>query len=272
MVFVTLRSLCNSNFCNKNGGYVSLGFQCKQFYVQHDNCAMKVTTDSLMLGSWVQIPNKHLVEGDTVTELQILDIGTGTGLLALMLAQRTVECSANIDAIEIDPAASQQAFVNTKRSPWQNRIHVIHGDVKYWFTEQDKKYDLIISNPPYFQSDLLSTHLNKQIARHSVALTLTDLFNVATDQLHPRGVFALVLPENILAKCLDIAEEYEFVLRHVCKVKPTVRKNTKLVLLSFDKQYDDTSGCVQSELIIHSVDGCYSDAYKQLTRDFYLSF
>lgn len=251
---------------------MSLGFQCKQFYVQHDSCAMKVTTDSLMLGSWVQIPSEHLKKGDSATALQMLDIGTGTGLLALMLAQRTVGCSATIDAIEIDQAASQQALANVKKSPWQNRIHIIHNDVKQWFVEQDKKYGLIISNPPYFQSDLLSAQATKQLARHDVALTLADLFNVATDQLHPRGVFALVLPENILAKCLLIAEAHEFVLRRLCNVKPTPHKKTKLVLLSFEKQSTNASGCVPSELIIHGADGCYSDAYKQLTRDFYLNF
>lgn len=260
---------------------MSLGFQCKQFYIQHDKCAMKVGTDSLMLGSWVELPNlankqkPELIDKNNTCEKDVycLDIGTGSGLLALMLAQRLSPISnLVIDAIEIDENAAEQAKQNVRNSAWEPSINVVQSDVKVWSQRHKHTYDLIVSNPPYFQSDLLSTAHNRNLARHNVSLSLADLFDVATDQLHPRGEFALVLPENILAKCLHIAEVNELKVKRICHVKTTQRKPVKLVLLQFIRQEVFSGECETQELVIHDASGGYSANYMQLTQEFYLNF
>lgn len=158
-------------------------FKFKQFTIQQELCAMKVCTDSCLFGAMVA----HYIENKKVNS--ILDIGTGTGLLTLMLAQKTL---ANIDAVEINQAACLQAKQNFESSPWKNRIHLFETSVQDF--KPNKKYDFIISNPPFFENHLKSELQNKNIALHSDQLTLKELVFSVEKLLTNDGVFAVILP------------------------------------------------------------------------------
>lgn len=156
-------------------------FQFKQFRVEQDKCAMKVSTDACIQGAWTPID-------DSVKK--ILDIGTGTGLLSLMLAQRNV--SVIIDAIEIDEQAATQAKENIAASPWQDRINVIQADATtYTFSN---KYDLVICNPPFFQNSLLGPNEGRNIARHTLSLSYEDMFTIFEKCLNTDGRASIMLP------------------------------------------------------------------------------
>ncbi len=155
-------------------------FQFKQFRIQQDNCAMKVCTDSCMFGAWIPV-------ADNVQN--ILDIGAGTGLLSLMLAQKS---NAFIDAIEIDLSAFEQASENIHQSIWRDKIHIIHRDIKEF--EPKKKYDLIVCNPPFYEKDVLSEQLNERVAKHSSHLTLNELLQTVKLHISNAGQFAILLP------------------------------------------------------------------------------
>lgn len=156
-------------------------FQFKKFTVWHDQCAMKVGTDGVLLGAWA----------DTQQSLRILDVGTGTGLIALMLAQRS---EALIDAIDIDPAACLQAETNVRNSPFAERIRVFHTSLEAYQPASDLSYDLIVSNPPYFQHSLKSPDTQRTLARHTDSLSLPDLLRNGHSLLKPDGRLALILP------------------------------------------------------------------------------
>jgi len=161
-------------------------FQFKQFTIYQDRCAMKVTTDGCLFGSSIV----KEIESRRLKIESILDIGTGTGLLSLMVAQKNPNIIIN--AIEIDKDAAEQAMENVKASPWIDRINVIHADAKdFSFT---KKYDLIISNPPFYENELKSTSSEKNIAHHSEELSLSELLTIIRQNLKPEGVFSLLLP------------------------------------------------------------------------------
>ncbi len=160
-------------------------FQFKQFTVWHDKCAMKVGTDGVLLGAWVNIFNAK----------SVLDIGTGTGLIALMIAQRS---TANILAVEIDADAVNQAIENVERSPWSGNIKVQHADFKT--ATFNTKFDVIVSNPPYFSDSLLSPDTHRSTARHTSELTYHDLISRVSGILAFKGEFSLIIPADISDK------------------------------------------------------------------------
>ena len=161
-------------------------FKFKQFTVHQDKCAMKVCTDACLFGAWIvqYISTKKLATD------RVLDIGAGTGLLSLILAQKTE--AAQMDAIEIDSLAAQQAVQNFALSPWDNRLNAIEGDVKNISTAN--KYGLIISNPPFFENDLISPIKSRNVALHDASLTLSELLFVVKKNLQEDGKFAVLLP------------------------------------------------------------------------------
>ncbi|MDF3007358.1 MAG: yfiC, partial [Enterobacter kobei] len=162
------------------------GFTFKQFFVAHDRCAMKVGTDGVLLGAWSPVAGVK----------RILDIGTGSGLLALMLAQRTGD-NVLIDAVELDDAAATQARENVSESQWNTRIQVHSADIQQWVKQCTQRYDLIVSNPPYFEKGVECSSAEREQARYTTTLDHASLLACATECISEEGFFCVVLPENI---------------------------------------------------------------------------
>ena len=161
-------------------------FKFKQFTIHQNDTAMKVGTDGVLLGAWTKIKT------DTQN---ILDIGTGTGLIALMLAQKTLS-SSQIDAVELDQLAYQQAKENFKLSNWSQKLQAINQSIQEFTINTSKKYDLIISNPPFFRNSFASKNTQRQIARHTDSLSYDDLLYSVKKILLDDGIFQLSFPST----------------------------------------------------------------------------
>ena len=263
------------------GLMMSTGFRCKQFYVDHGDCAMKVGTDALLLGAWTALPASG----------SILDIGCGSGILALMLAQRTAADPAiAVDAIELDPAAAAAAAQNFRQSSWDQRIRLIKGDILTYPGSADhpsgRRYALIVSNPPFFVAALKSANEQRRQARHTDSLSFAGLLQSAALLLADQGRFSLVLPcaeaELLLAEALGTG----WVLVADCLVQTTAHKPPSRRLMTLARpavarpavQLTATPAPPVTRLLIHQTSaalpgaGAYSPAYRALLRDFYLKF
>ena len=236
---------------------MSAGFQCKKFFVAHDRCAMKVGTDGLLLGAFAPLPPAGGA---------ILDIGAGSGLISLMLAQRTAGANP-IDAVELDAAAAEQAAINVANSPWPEAIRLIKGDILTY--RSDKRYRLIVSNPPFFQQSLLPVDKKRSQARHTDSLPLDALLAKAGELLHAEGIFSFILPLAEAGAMLQQALAQGCYLAQRLVVRIKANKPVQRLLLSLSKQKQKATA---SSLIIHQADGGYSAEYKALLRDFYLKF
>lgn len=231
-------------------------FRFKQFTIKQDKTPMKVGTDSVLLGAWC--------EGTEAPK--ILDIGTGTGILALMMAQRFPD--SRITAIELNPDAYKEAAYNIKSSPWSERIQIIHQDlIKYNPTE---KFDLIIANPPFFHSDLKSPESGKATARHAAHFDAKGLAN-STRWLSPNGRLAGVYPVDIFQKFQVDMETQGFFAVRIMKVHPTPQKPAHRILFEFSAQKMRNTD-MDSIVIESEGRHAYSEKYRELTKEFYLNF
>ena len=231
-------------------------FKFKQFSVFHDRCAMKVGTDGVLLGAWAS------VDGCT----HLLDVGTGSGLIALMLAQRNRD--AFITAIEIDEDALQQAEENVKGSPFAERITVVGTRFQDFTVKSSKRFDLIVCNPPFFTRSLLPPDAGRANARHSVSLSLEELFQAAHRCLSPEGHLALILPTDRLTEMAALSEHFGFLLRRLTHVIPSPGKPVRRLLAEFSLTPGEL---VETELLMEVSRHHYSPAYIELVRDFYLN-
>jgi Predicted O-methyltransferase len=229
-------------------------FQFKQFTVWHDKCAMKVGTDGVLLGAWANTSNVN----------SVLDIGTGTGLVALMIAQR---CTADIVAIEIDKSAVSQAIENMERSPWKDKISVQYTDFKTY--DCDKKFDLIVSNPPYFSNSLLSPDTKRSIARHTNELSYHELIRGASKLLSIEGEFSMIIPSDNLDGIKEIASEFNLHLIRQTNILPKPDSAPKRVLISLS--FNKVASTEISELVIELSRHQYSKEYTSLTKEYYLN-
>lgn len=230
-------------------------FQFKQFAVWHDKCAMKVGTDGVLLGAWTSVESSE----------QILDIGTGTGLVALMLAQRS---PASVMALEIDEIAAQQALENVARSPWGNRIGVLCRDFRKFYAEKsDQKYDTIVSNPPYFANSLKCPDGQRNTARHNDDLSYEELLKGVSNLLSRNGTFTVVIPMDASDSFKSIAFLHGLYPSRqlLVKTKPGAAPKRTLISFTFEEQ-----NCQEENLLIEVSRHQYSDEYIKLTRDFYL--
>lgn len=228
-------------------------FQFKQFTIWHDKCAMKVGTDGVLLGAWVQINDSK----------RILDIGTGTGLISLQLAQRIID--SEITAIEIDEAAAEQARENITHSPWPNRIKVICCDFRDYQAED--KFDLIVSNPPYFTDALKCPDKQRRLARHTGELNHELLFHRSANLLTEQGSISIIIPSETEKNVIETAGKYKLFLFQRLRVYTKPEKPCRRVLLSFGLQEKE---CTEEELCIETVHHQYTPEYIALTKEFYL--
>ncbi len=228
-------------------------FQFKQFTVYHNACAMKVGTDGCLLGAWASAPNSKT----------ILDVGAGTGLLSLMLAQRFE--FAQIEALEIEQICAKQCAENVANSPFANRVKT-HATALQNFTTSTK-YDLIVSNPPYFKNALLPEKEQRQTARHDAELNAETLFFYTSKILANTGKICIIIPSDRCEDFLREAQKNKLFLQQKTTVKPTPQKPPKRVLLQFGF---DENALTENEIFIEKSRGVYSDDFTQLLGDFYL--
>jgi len=236
----------------------STSFAFKQFSINQDKCAMKVGTDAVLLGAWV-FPNGSKL---------ILDIGTGTGVVALMLAQKT---DAFIDAIDIDTHAFNQASQNVSESKFANQVSVIHSSLQEYSKIANKKYNLIVTNPPYFEQSLKSSDEQRSFARHADVLPFEELIEGVIKLLDPKGKFCLILPTLEAEKFRVLAQKKGLFLSKLLRVKSKINKDTdKRHLMQFE--FTPTEFSEKTIAIELDERHQYTDDYKQLTKDYYLNF
>ena len=227
-------------------------FSFKRFTVHHDRCAMKVGTDGVLLGAWADVASSE----------RLLDIGTGSGLIALMCAQRS---NSRITAIDIDGGAVEQAQINFSLSPWKDRLEVVQGDLCDF--QPSGLYDVIVSNPPYFIDSLKCPDGQRTTARHTDALTPEQLLGNAYRMLHPQGHLSLVLPYEQSSGWIRLAENYGWFLTRHTAVITRIGLEPKRSLLEFRKQ---PATCLSGSFTIELERHVYTEEYIALTKEFYL--
>jgi tRNA1Val (adenine37-N6)-methyltransferase len=232
-------------------------FEFKQFRIEQKYSAMKVGTDGVLLGAWTLVENSS----------RIFDVGTGTGLVALMLAQR---CNANIDAVEIDEKAFQEAGHNFSQSMWHNRLKVFHGDfLKHSLKDDDEKYDLIVSNPPFFVNSLKTKDPQLALAKHDINMCIEQLINKTQSLLKADGRLTLIFPYSITDQVKESARLAGFFVKRRTDVfaKPSKTPIRTLMELSLKPVFPEIN-----QLVIRDDSNQFSSSFKELTSPYYLNF
>ena len=232
-------------------------FKFKKFAVEQDRCAMKIGTDGVLLGAWTSI---------TTNPISILDIGTGTGIIALMLAQRTH--AEQIDALEIDEEAYEQAVENFENSPWSDRLFCFHAGLDEFIEEPEDEYDLIVSNPPFYSEDYKTDNKQRDLARFQDAMPFEDLIEAAAMFLSDDGIFSTIIPFKEEEQFIALAVEAELYPVKITRVKGTPTSEIKRSLLAFSR--NEISHFPVDELTIEISRHNYTPEYIALTQDFYL--
>lgn len=232
-------------------------FSFKQFSIQQDRCAMKIGTDGVLLGAWTPIENNPF---------SILDIGAGTGVIALMLAQRSN--AEQIDALEIDEEAYEQSVDNFENSPWSDRLFCFHAGLDEFVEEPEDEYDLIVSNPPFYTDDYKSENEQRDLARFADAMPFEDLIEATALLLSENGVFSVIIPFKEEESFLALAVAYELYPLKITRVKGTPTTEIKRSLLAFSR--NENTIITPGELIIETSRHQYTTEYIELTKDFYL--
>ena len=232
-------------------------FSFKQFSIQQDRCAMKIGTDGVLLGAWTPIENNPL---------SILDVGTGTGVIALMLAQRSH--AEQIDALEIDEEAYEQSVDNFENSPWSDRLFCFHAGLDEFVEEPEDEYDLIVSNPPFYTDEYKSENEQRDLARFADAMPFEDLIEAADLLLSENGIFAVIIPFKEEETFLALAAAFELYPLKITRVKGTPTTEIKRSLLAFSR--NEKIDFPIDELIIETSRHIYTSEYIELTKCFYL--
>ena len=231
-------------------------FKFKQFTIYQEQCAMKVGTDGVLLGAWTNVSMHKCV----------LDVGTGTGLLALMIAQRNAE--AIIDAIDIDRHCVVQAQENVSNSIFKNRITVKELSFQDMTVQKNKKFDLIVSNPPYFQNSLKSPHASRNLARHTDRLSFYELISEGAALLSENGIISLILPYSCKEDVLQQAATENLFAHRITHVFPLPHKPAKRLLVELGKKKQLP---IHENLVIEKSRHVYTTHFNALTKAFYLS-
>ena len=231
-------------------------FTFKQFSVNQDRCAMKIGTDGVLLGAWTPLINNPF---------NVLDIGAGTGILSLMLAQRSN--AEQIDAIEIDEDAYEQCVENFEASPWGDKLFCFHAGLDEFVDEPEDEYDLIISNPPFYTDDYKSDNTSRDLARFEDALPFEELIEAAALLLSDNGIFSVIIPFKEEERFVSMCKELDLFPLKITRVKGTPTTEIKRSLLAFCRMEQTP---LIDELIIEISRHNYTPEYIELTKEFYL--
>ena len=231
-------------------------FHFKQFSVAQDRCAMQIGTDGVLLGAWAPLHKNPE---------SILDIGTGTGIIALMLAQRSN--AEIIDALELDDNAYEQATENFEDSPWGDRLFCYHAHLYEFATEMDDTYDLITCNPPYFSESQKSPDESRNQARFEDAMPFDLLVGAAQKLLNPRGIFAVILPFSRKGEFMSLAAKANLFPTKIMNVRGQSGNDFKRVLIAFTTLETEIK---ENELTIEKSRHNYTEDYIAIVKDFYL--
>lgn len=218
---------------------------------------MKIGTDGVLLGAWTTIENNPY---------SILDIGTGTGIIALMLAQRS--SAQQIDALEIDEKAYEQATDNFENSPWSDRLFCFHAGLDEFVEEPEDKYDLIVCNPPFYTEDYKTNSEQRDLARFADAMPFEELIEAAALLLSENGIFSIIIPFKEEEKFLALSKEFDLYPMKITRVKGTPTTEIKRSLLAFSR--NENLEFTIDELVIETTRHNYTSEYIALTKDFYL--
>jgi tRNA1Val (adenine37-N6)-methyltransferase len=232
-------------------------FHFKQFSILQDKTAMKIGTDGILLGAWADCGDAN----------SILDIGAGTGILAIMMAQKS---NAEIYAVEIDEDSYNQAYVNVNNCKWKDRIHLFHSSFQDFIANSKIKFDFIISNPPYFINSLKTNSKSRNLARHNDLLSFHDLISGVNLLLSKNGRFSLILPIECSEQFLLLSKQNHLFCHRKTLVKPNLFKEAKRVLLELGRNQVETK--INTLTIETDKRHHYTNDYKKLTEDFYLYF
>lgn len=231
-------------------------FRFKEFSIDQDKCSMKIGTDGVLLGAWADVADAN----------RILDIGTGTGVIAIMMTQRNQ--TAMVSGVEVDEDSGLQAHRNMKASPWKDRLKLELLPIQEFARNSTETFDLIVCNPPFFSGGTLSYNQDRNSVRHTVKLPNGDLLRATKKLLAPSGKFCLILPFIEGLRFIEMAETYKFHCTKMVEVKPKINKPIERLLLQFELAPAELQ---KSELVIqHEVRNDYTKDYKDLTKDFYL--
>lgn len=231
-------------------------FKFKQFSINQDRCAMKIGTDGVLLGAWAGVENNPS---------SILDIGSGTGLLALMLAQRSL--AENIEALEIDEDAYEQCVENFEASPWADRLFCYHAGLDEFLEEIEEPYDLIVSNPPFYSEDVSSGNIARDNARQNKSLPFDELLEGVSKLLSAKGHFATIIPFKEEHTFMALATSFGLFPNRILRVKGNPSTEIKRSVLEFSFTKGEV---VEDALTIEIKRHEYTAAYQELTRAFYL--
>lgn len=233
-------------------------FEFKKFKIKQDKCAMRVSTDAVLLGAWV-IPNGSK---------SILDIGTGTGVIALMLAQRS---EALITAIDIDKDSTEQALVNVEESIYKEKVRVVHTSFQDLVGSSSEKFNLIVTNPPYFIDSLKSSSETRSTARHTDSLSFSDLIGGVKKLLDEKGKFCLILPTKEAGLFREMAQSKGLYLSKLLRIRTRMEKDSeKRHLMQFEFKESEYS---ESTLVIEADSHRnYTQEYKDFTKEYYINF
>ena len=234
-------------------------FQFKQFRVDQEGAVMKVCTDSCLLGAYAANYLQQLVPIPN----QILDIGTGSGVLALQMAQKF---QGFIDALELDEGSFGQAVFNFGQSPWKDRVRAFQGDIRVW--ESDTRYDFILCNPPFYQKDLRSSSPEKNRARHASSLSYAELLVAIQTHLDPAGSFGVLLPYDQFGFFQELSLGVGFPAQEILQIRPTPGKEFFRTIAIFKRGPGELK---EKQLAIREEAGNYSPAFRDILQDYYLA-
>ena len=233
-------------------------FKFKNFEIKQDQCTMKVGTDGVILGAIAPIEGVN----------SILDIGSGSGLICLMLAQRADK--ATVIGVEVEPKAFGQSVENGQKSPWNNRIHFENESIQDFSKFSDKSFDLIVSNPPFFSGGTFSYNQERNNVRHTIKLPNGDLLQSARKLLNKGGKFVVILPVMEGLRFKDMAKTYRLFCTEEIIIKGKESKSDERLVLTFEQE--EGSEIKKSQLIVYNEDESYHADFVNLTKDFYLKF